>query len=410
MAPAPAREVCRHLGRAENAGQREEFPSINHRCHLWSLQEQIDIVHQRDYCFTAAHRRCPWLSVPPAGYKPADRKLPKKKIAVSGGVAGALAGVVVLATVAWPGLAGSTLARPEPSVRTEVVESSASAAASAAPGRAASSQDRAGTVLQPFGALSASLLANSPAPQTVTAKVDPNAGGTVVAGNVGLSFSPKSLSNIGDGATVHVEAQPKANVPGGPAQFSPNGSIVDITVRDKNGKLVTTFPDPVDVLFKYNSSDLAMAHGDPNVLSAAYVIDPDSPPLENPLHFPNNTWVFFPPSNLKLDTASGTINVRTQAIGSIFSVVAVGAGWAQTIRPEVQLYSSFDPATSTVFGSKKQGSYLRVVEPQIGSRLLVLDAETGDYAYVNARDVGPSGPPPQQAAPHCTGPYCMLFN
>jgi hypothetical protein len=63
-----------------------------------------------------------------------------------------------------------------------------------------------------------------------------------------------------------------------------------------------------------------------------------------------------------------------------------------------------------LFGTKAQHSYLRVVEPQIGSRLLVLDAETGDYAYVNARDVGPSGPPPQQAAPKCAGPYCILFS
>jgi hypothetical protein len=60
----------------------------------------------------------------------------------------------------------------------------------------------------------------------------------------------------------------------------------------------------------------------------------------------------------------------------------------------VQLYSSFDPAKSTVFGTKKQGSYLRMVEPQIGSRLLVLDLDSGNYAYINARDLKPSGPPP----------------
>ena len=402
-----AREACRHLGMAGEPERREEHPSTTHRCHLWSLQEQIDIAHQRDYCFTAAHRHCPWLSVPPAGHKPADRHLPKGKIAASGGVAAALCGAVVLATTAWPGLGGPTLGAPEPPARAAVVASSTEVTGLTQPRTAR--PDKPSLVLQPFGSLTPALL-TAASPQTVSTKIDPNTGGTVVAGNVGLSFSPKSLSEAGSDLTVHVEAQPKANVPGGPAQFSPNGSIVDITVRDKDNKLVTTFADPVEILFKYNSSDLAMAHGDPKTLSAAYVLDDASPEIENPLHFPINTWVFFPPSNLKLDTDSGTISVRTQAIGSIFSVVAVGAGWAQTVRPDVQLYSSFDPATSKLFGTKKQHSYLKVVEPQIGSRLLVLDAETGDYAYVNARDVGPSGAPPQQAAPKCSGPYCILFN
>jgi len=84
--------------------------------------------------------------------------------------------------------------------------------------------------------------------------------------------------------------------------------------------------------------------------------------------------------------------VRTQAIGSIFSVVGVGVGWAQTVR-NAELYSSFDPAKSVVFGTKKQGSYVRMVEPQIGSRLLVLNVDSGNYAYMNARDLKPSAGP-----------------
>lgn len=215
----------------------------------------------------------------------------------------------------------------------------------------------------------------------------------MVAGNIGLNFSPKSLSEAKGDVTVKVDAQPPAGVPGGPAQFSPNGTIADITVHDQDGKLMTTFPEPVEVLFKYNSADLAMSHGDPSVLTAAYVLDADSPALENPLHFPVNTWIFFPPSNTTLDTASGTIAVRTQAIGSIFSVVSAPISYAQTLR-DTQLFSSFDPDTSRVFGAIKQFSYLRVVEPQIGSRLLVMEPETGNYSYVNANDVGPSGPSP----------------
>jgi hypothetical protein len=367
-----------------------------HRCHLWSLQERIDLAHQYGYCFTEAHRRCPWLSVPPAGYRPADRRLPKGKIVATGGIAAALVGAMALMTTgipSFPGLPGFTLGAPEAPIQATVAAATTGAAAAASPQVRAAAAAKSTTVLQPFGSLKPSLLSDD-RPATVTTTLDSAAGSTVVAGNVGLSFSPKSLSQAGDKPSVHVEAQPKANVPGGPAQFSPSGSIVDITVRDTAGKLITTFPDPVEILFKYNASDLSMAKGDPSILRAAYVIDQDSPELENPNHFPLNTWVFFPPNHMKLDTTSGTLSVQTQAIGSIFSVVAVGVGWAQTVRPDVQLYSSFDPLRSTVFGTKKQGSYLRMVEPQIGSRLLVLDVDAGNYAYVNARDLKPSDAPP----------------
>ncbi len=386
-----AREVCRHLGMAGDAQRHEDYPSPVHRCHLWSLRDQIDVAHQRHYCLTDAHRRCPWLSVPPPGFKPADRSIPKGRMAASGGIAAMLCGVAAMATTGWSGgLGGLGFGGPQAPVRAVTLAARATLDAA---GEARDPTPRANSIVRPFGALSPTLL-TSGNPETVTAALDPVAGGTILAGNVGLSFSPKALSEAGSDVTVHLEAQPKANVPGGPAQFSPNGTIVDITVRDRDGKLVTTFPEPVDIVFKYNSADLAMARGDASVLSAAYVLDHDSPELENPLHFPVNTWVFFPPSNVKLDADAGTISVKTQAIGSIMSVVAIGVGWGQTLRPDVQLHSSFDPATSTVFGTAKQFSYLRVLNPQIGSRLFVLNPETDKYAYVNARDLGPSGPPP----------------
>ncbi|HEX6511200.1 MAG TPA: hypothetical protein VF157_02800 [Chloroflexota bacterium] len=353
------------------------------------MREQVDVAHQREYCFTEAHRRCPWLSVPPEGHKPADRTLPKGKIAAGGGVAALLCGVAAMLLTGMPAFGGG-----QSGVHQGIAGGVVAAVEADAHSRPTPAAKTAPDVLQPFGALAPELLQTS-APRTVSATLDSAAGGTVLAGNVGLSFSPRSLSEMGDSASVHVEAQPKANVPGGPAQFSPSGTIVDISVRDQAGKLVTTFPEPVDILFKYNAADLAMAHGDASQLRAAYVIDDDSPELENPNHFPVNTWVFFPPSNLKVDTDSGTVSVSTQAIGSIFSVVAVGVGWAQTVR-DTQLYSSFDPARSTVFGTLKQGAYVRMVEPQIGSRLLVLNVATGNYAYMNVRDLKPSDGPPGQ--------------
>ncbi len=384
-------DICRHLGFAGNPAQHHSAPSMDHRCHLWSLREQVDLAHQRRYCFTDAHRRCPWLSVPPPGHKPADRTLPKKRIAATSGVAALLCGVAAMATTAWQGdLPGFNFGASQLPVHAAVALAAAPPPVEAQPSPPQPESPR----IRPFGELAPSLLSDG-MPETVSARLSPDDGGTILAGNVGISFSPKSLSQAGGDVTVHVEAQPKANIPGGPAQFSPNGSIVDITIRDKDGKLVTTFPDPVEILFKYNTADLAMARGDASILSAAYVLDEDSPEIENPLHFPINTWVFFPKENVKLDTANGTLAVKTNAIGSIISVVAVSVGWAQTLR-DIDLYSSFDPATSSIFGKKQQFSYLQVLNPQIGSRLFVRDLD-GNFAYVNARDVGPSGPPPARA-------------
>src|SRR5438045_1811882 len=84
-APSPARTVCRYLGIAGEAERHESYPTARHRCHLWSLREQVDVSHQRNYCLTEAHRRCPWLSVPPPGYKPADRSFPTRKVVAGGG-------------------------------------------------------------------------------------------------------------------------------------------------------------------------------------------------------------------------------------------------------------------------------------------------------------------------------------
>ncbi|HLY64653.1 MAG TPA: hypothetical protein VKU60_03880 [Chloroflexota bacterium] len=398
-APAAAHVVCRYLGVAGDALRHEYYPTSTHRCHLWGQREQIDLQHQRSYCLTDAHRRCPWLSVPPAGQKPADRELPTKKIAAGGGIVAALGTVVALMTGGgWAHVSGLLESFQTPAVQAAAlaIEATPQAGANLSSDAHASAAQGAKQVVFAAHALAPALLAED-TPATVSAKLDPASGGTVVAGNVGLSFSAKSLAEAGGNVTVEVQAQPKANVPGGPAQFSPNGTIVDINVRDESGKLMTTFPEPVEMLFKYNSADLAMARGSASLLSAAYILDDNSPALENPLHFPVSTWVFVPPSNVKLDTASGTVAVSTQAIGSIFSVVTNNVGYAQTLRPDVPLYSSFDVNNSQVFGTKKQFSYLRVMEPQIGSRLLVMDVDTGNYAYVSAKDVGPSGPPSTHA-------------
>ena len=385
----PQEKVCRHLGLADDAARQYSFPTPDHRCHLTPQREQIDLAHQQRFCLTQTHQNCPWLVVQqrPSPY----HSLQGRTLAQGAGVIGLLAATVVLLLAGRSRLSGATPQSPSrPAVSTP------STFAETDPSPTVDVQASDGTL--PFGALTPSLL-TARRPASVSRTVASATGGAVVAGNMGLSFSPKALSGTSTDVTVRVQVGASASVPGGPAQFSPDGSIADISVRDAAGRLVTTFPEPVEILVKYNSADVAMARGDARELRAAYVIDENSPTLENPNHFPVGTWVLFPPSSTELDALAGTLRVRTQAIGSIFSVVAVSVGWAQVVPAEAQLYSSFDPATSMMFGALKRGSYVRMVEPQIGSRLLVLNLATGNYAYIDARNLKPSGPPPPASSP-----------
>lgn len=67
--------------------------------------------------------------------------------------------------------------------------------------------------------------------------------------------------------------------------------------------------------------------------------------------------------------------------------------WVQNHRA-TQLWSGLDREAVT-FGVAPPWSYFQVVEPQSDGRLRVLDARTGNFAFVEAVDVGPSGPPPE---------------
>jgi hypothetical protein len=247
-------------------------------------------------------------------------------------------------------------------------------------------------------------------PATASFSVPANSDFTVVNHNVGVEGSAGTLpsgatinfgppgSSGGFAARAFGQLAPAVPVPGGPAQFSPNGTIFDMSIKDGSGNLITTFAAPLTVVFRFNAADLAMAKNNPSVLTAAYLLDANSPPIENPNHYPIGTWVFFAPSVTTLDTTNNTVTVNTQAVGSTLSVFSNPVGYVQTLSPSTPELSSFDPATSQTFGTKPQFSYLQVVEPQIGGRLLVLDPDSGNYTYVNASDVGPSGPPPPRSS------------
>ncbi|HEY8694604.1 MAG TPA: hypothetical protein VIR57_17890 [Chloroflexota bacterium] len=197
---------------------------------------------------------------------------------------------------------------------------------------------------------------------------------------------------------VDVKINPVVTTPGGPVQFSLNGTILDISFTDKAGNPVTTFPDLIGIQVQYGAADVGQAKGDPKGLTVAYVIDANSPEIENPNHFPIGTFVLFAPDHVSLNIATGTLTVTTRALGSTISVVTNPVGYVQTLKPDAPELSSFDPNNSQTFSNKPQFSYLQVVEPQIGGRLMVLDPDTGNYSYVDATDVGPSGPPPPKSS------------
>ncbi|HEX8968317.1 MAG TPA: L,D-transpeptidase [Chloroflexota bacterium] len=72
--------------------------------------------------------------------------------------------------------------------------------------------------------------------------------------------------------------------------------------------------------------------------------------------------------------------------------VPVAPAWVQTLRA-VPLWSGPD-ANAVQFGVAARWDYLLIARPQSGDRLFVLVARTGNYAWVDALSVGPSGPPP----------------
>ena len=66
--------------------------------------------------------------------------------------------------------------------------------------------------------------------------------------------------------------------------------------------------------------------------------------------------------------------------------------WVQALRP-ISLWSGPDDNAEQL-GAAARWDYFLIAKPQMGGRLLVLVARSGNYAWVDALSVGPSGPPP----------------
>ncbi len=94
----------------------------------------------------------------------------------------------------------------------------------------------------------------------------------------------------------------------------------------------------------------------------------------------------WPPKLIFLAAVALALNLPAQTVSSFDPL------WVQN-HEVTQLWSGPDP-NAVSFGQLPQWSHLQVVAPQKGSRLYVLNPANNGYAYVDARAVGPSAPPP----------------
>lgn len=57
------KNICVHLGLADNPFDYSREPHESHRCYLYMQRERIDLDHQADFCLSELHAKCPWLSI-----------------------------------------------------------------------------------------------------------------------------------------------------------------------------------------------------------------------------------------------------------------------------------------------------------------------------------------------------------
>jgi len=102
-----------------------------------------------------------------------------------------------------------------------------------------------------------------------------------------------------------------------------------------------------------------------------------------------------PPGYVVVGPTSQTVTVVAgQGAEADFTLApAFTAFWVESFAPDAPLWSSPD-ANAVAFGTRPQWSHFLVVQPQHGVRLFVWDPASRNYAWLDAANVGPSGPPP----------------
>jgi hypothetical protein len=67
--------------------------------------------------------------------------------------------------------------------------------------------------------------------------------------------------------------------------------------------------------------------------------------------------------------------------------------WVATFDDSVHIFSGPDPADTDFGVAGPQFAVFAVVAPQVGSRLYIFDASSGNYGWVDVSGVGPASPP-----------------
>ncbi|MBV9119967.1 MAG: hypothetical protein JOZ39_04615 [Chloroflexi bacterium] len=181
-----------------------------------------------------------------------------------------------------------------------------------------------------------------------------------------------------------------AAAPGAAAQDTPARTIIDPSITDSAGRLLTVFPVPIALVIKYNAADVQHAFGDPSRLTAVHLVDQNTPEIANPLHLPIGSRLLFPAGDVSVDTVHGIIVVLTHSLGSPIAVVPNPVGDVSALADGTPLMSGYDK-DAQVLGTRPKGTLLNVAEPLIGNRFLVFDPQSGNYAYVNFWQVAPVG-------------------
>jgi hypothetical protein len=386
-------QTCPYLGLLHDPTQHRDEPTAEHCCCHLGQQDRIDLAHQRVFCLTADHRICPWLM-----WRDPKKRAPYKNLSRPGpGLVLTLAGLLLLVIGLGFGLGTGALSRLlgwKSSV--SVAPPAASLIPFPLPVDAASVStdlDVLPSTPHPIpGTPLTTSIFTATAPRSVTASLSTTLDGLVVAGNIAFFFPRETLSGLPGPVNVEITANPtNVPVPGGMTRLGANNSLFGVQMTDGLGRPVTTLPQLATMIILYNHTDLAVARNDPNTLAAGYLVNSASPAISNPLGLEPGTWLFFPPSLTSRDGTSGTLVVQTQVIPYVASIIARPAGEVETLEADAPELSS-PSQNAVVLNRKGRLSRLLVVEPQIGTRLLILDPDSNNYAFVNTTDVGLPAP------------------
>jgi hypothetical protein len=101
-------------------------------------------------------------------------------------------------------------------------------------------------------------------------------------------------------------------------------------------------------------------------------------------------------ADAKFVPASGRqeFDVNAADLGGAFMLpAAFQPAYVQNFSEGLRIYSGWDDKAADFGVAGPQFTTFKVVAPQIGNRIYVFNPVTGNYGWINADGVGPSGPP-----------------